>query len=151
MWLRSFSQLFAPGRHQGIRTMGTQSSNPELFEYTSGRFLFNEQLRLAERHVQFNRDALATVICQSTGRPESDLISITKLAEGGFNRVLQATFKDGYTVLARIPYHSMVPKRFVVASEAATLGLLHSRGYQFQEFLVILQAIQTQLASNIYF
>ncbi|EFE29557.1 uncharacterized protein ARB_03549 [Trichophyton benhamiae CBS 112371] len=91
-------------------------------------YRFNEQLRLAERHVQFNHDALATVICQSTGRPESDLISITKLAEGGFNRVLQATFKDGYTVLARIPYHSMVPKRFAVASEAATLGLLHSRG-----------------------
>ncbi|OAL73138.1 hypothetical protein A7D00_2911 [Trichophyton violaceum] len=63
---------------------------------------FNEQLRLAECHVQFN--------------------------QGGFNRVLQATFKDGYTVLARIPYHSMVPKRFAVASEAATLGLLHSRG-----------------------
>lgn len=42
--------------------------------------------------------------------------------------MLQATFKDGYTVLARIPYHSMVPKRFAVASEAATLGLLHSRG-----------------------
>ncbi|EZF31081.1 hypothetical protein H101_05301, partial [Trichophyton interdigitale H6] len=128
MWIRSFLHLFAPGRHQAIRTVGTQRSNPELFEYTSGRFLFNEQLRLAERHVKFNRDALATVICQSTGRPEFDLISITKLAEGGFNRVLQATFKDGYTVLVRIPYHSMVPKRFAVASEAATLGLLHSRG-----------------------
>lgn len=47
--------------------------------------------------------------------------------KGGFNRVLQATFKDGYSVLARIPYNSTVPRGVVVASEAATLGLLRSR------------------------
>ncbi|EFR05253.1 hypothetical protein MGYG_08264 [Nannizzia gypsea CBS 118893] len=76
----------------------------------------------------FNRDALATAICQATCRAESELTSITKLAEGGFNRVPQATFKDGYTVLARIPYNSMAPKSLAVASEAATLGLLHARG-----------------------
>lgn len=59
-------------------------------------------------------------------RPVSDLPSITKLAEGAFHRVLQATFGDGYSVIARIPYNVTVPKGLMVASEDATLGLLRS-------------------------
>jgi hypothetical protein len=58
----------------------------------------------------------------------ADLVSITKIAEGGFNRVLQVTFNDGYAVIARLPYHSTVPKYRAVASEAATLDLLRSHG-----------------------
>lgn len=49
-----------------------------------------------------------------------------KLAEGGFNRVLQATFDDGYAVIARLPYSSTVPRCHAVASEVATLDLLRS-------------------------
>lgn len=79
-----------------------------------------------ERHVPFDVDALARVVCSSVNRPLSSLVSITKLAEGGFNRILQGTFDDGYQVLARIPYHTTVPKRLAVASEAATLDLLSS-------------------------
>ncbi|KZF22528.1 phosphotransferase family protein [Xylona heveae TC161] len=99
-----------------------------LFEYTSGRFLFNEEFRRAERRIQFDVNALAAVICRATDRHISELASIQKLAEGGFNRVLQATFNDGYEVLARLPYHHTVPKHHVIASEAATLGFLHSCG-----------------------
>ncbi|KAL1851184.1 hypothetical protein Plec18170_006508 [Paecilomyces lecythidis] len=88
--------------------------------------IFNENLRLAERRVPFDVDALAKVVCSSIDRPLSSLISITKLAEGGFNRILQGTFDDGYQVLARIPYHTTVPRRLAVASEAATLDLLSS-------------------------
>lgn len=63
------------------------------------------------------------------GRPaSSNLVSITKLAKGGFNRVLQATFDDGYSVIARLPYPRTVAKGYAVASEAATLSYLHSRG-----------------------
>ncbi|KAJ9374479.1 hypothetical protein DTO282F9_1375 [Paecilomyces variotii] len=108
--------------------MSSRSCNRDLFEYTSGRFLFNEELRRTERRVQFDVDALATAICRSVSRPVSDLASIVKLAEGGFNRVLQATFNDDYAVIARIPYHTTVPKYRAVASEAATLDLLRSRG-----------------------
>ena len=56
------------------------------------------------------------------------MVSITKLAEGGFNRVLQITFNDGYEVLARLPYKTTVPKHYTVASEAATLTLLRAHG-----------------------
>ncbi|KAM5441941.1 hypothetical protein MferCBS31731_003204 [Microsporum ferrugineum] len=126
--MRFLSRALTPARKLTARDMSSQSNNRRLFEYTSGRFLFNEDLRLSERRVQFDRDALAAAICHTISRPASDLTSITKLAEGGFNRVIQATFNDGYAVLARIPYHSLVPKHHAVASEAATLGLLHSCG-----------------------
>ncbi|KAL3452201.1 kinase-like protein [Aspergillus insuetus] len=88
------------------------SGNDELSEYTSGRFLFNEELRLAERRIHFDMNALARAACHS----------------GGFNCVLQITFKDGYAVLARLPYKTTVPTRYAVASEPATLALLRAHG-----------------------
>lgn len=87
-------------------------------------FRLNENVRRAERRVEFDIEALARAVCHSTRRLVSDLPSITKFAEGGFNHVLQATFSDGYSVIARIPYYITVPKGLMVASEAATLGLL---------------------------
>ncbi|CAI7662280.1 unnamed protein product [Penicillium viridicatum] len=87
--------------------MSSMRSNPDLFEYTSGRFL---------------------AACDSVDRHPNGVASITKLAEGGFNRILQVTFNDGYAVLARIPYKTTVPKHHTVASEAATLALLRAYG-----------------------
>ncbi|PWY95459.1 phosphotransferase family protein [Aspergillus sclerotioniger CBS 115572] len=108
--------------------MSSWSNSRDLFEYTSGRFLFNEELRLAERRIQFDVDALLHAVCRSTNRPVSDLCSVSKLAEGGLNRVLQTTYKDGYTVIARIPYRITVLKRLAVASEVATLDVLRRNG-----------------------
>ncbi|RMD39562.1 hypothetical protein DV735_g5566, partial [Chaetothyriales sp. CBS 134920] len=108
--------------------MATRHVGSDLFDFTEGRFLFNEKQRLAERHVEFNVDALAEAVCNSTSRPLSDLTAITKLAEGGFNRMIQVSFSDGYAVLARIPYQKTSPKNLVIASEAATLSLLRSHG-----------------------
>jgi aminoglycoside phosphotransferase (APT) family kinase protein len=73
-------------------------------------------------------DALARVACNSVGRRLNAVASITKLSEGGFNRVLQITFNDGYAILARLPYKTTVPKHHAVASEAATLALLRAHG-----------------------
>ena len=69
-----------------------------------------------------------TTICNCVRRPIKDLASITKLAEGCFNRVLQATFVDGQAVLARLPFRSTAPAHYAVASEAATLDFLHHHG-----------------------
>lgn len=73
-------------------------------------------------------DALARAACHSVGRRLNGVASITKLSEGGFNRVLQITFNDGYAVIARLPYKTTVPKHHAVASEAATLALLRAHG-----------------------
>lgn len=91
-------------------------------------FSFNEKLRLQERRSIFDVQALKTKIAQSLNRATTDIQSLNKLAEGGFNRVLQATFKDGVTVLARLPYPMLAPKHYAVASEAATLEHLRSLG-----------------------
>lgn len=88
---------------------------------------FNEDLRRAERRIQFDVDALARAVCHSVSRPVHSLASITKLA-GDFNRVLQATFDDGYKVIARLPYSNTVPEYYAVASEAATLDFVRSLG-----------------------
>jgi hypothetical protein len=61
-------------------------------------------------------------------RDQSDLRSIDKFAEGGFNRIIKATFKDGLKVLARLPFHIEAPLRHSVASEAATLTFLRAQG-----------------------
>ncbi|RAH46310.1 aminoglycoside phosphotransferase family protein [Aspergillus brunneoviolaceus CBS 621.78] len=89
---------------------------------------FNEEIRRAERRARFDVDALARVACHSVGRCLDGVVSITKVAEGGFNRVLQITFDDGYAVLARLPYKTTVPKHHAVASEAATLAHLRANG-----------------------
>ncbi|CAI7574294.1 unnamed protein product [Penicillium crustosum] len=86
---------------------------------------FNGELLRAKRHIKFDVDSLAGAACESVGRHLNDLASITKLAEGGFKRILQVTFNDGYAVLARLPYKTTVPSHYAVASEAATLALLH--------------------------
>ena len=73
-------------------------------------------------------DALARAACHSVGRHVNDVASISKLAEGSFNRVLQVAFNDGHVILARLPYKTTVPKHHAVASEAATLAFLHAHG-----------------------
>lgn len=62
------------------------------------------------------------------GRSSDDVQSINKLAEGGFNRTLELTMKDGFQLIARLPYPSTQPKRLAVASEVATMTLIRSHG-----------------------
>ncbi|KZF25763.1 kinase subdomain-containing protein [Xylona heveae TC161] len=100
----------------------------DLFRYTSGRWLYNESKRLQERQLSFNLPALVKAAAISIGRDGSDIRSIQKLAEGGFNRTFQLTMKDGFQLIARLPYPSTQPKRLAVASEVATMDLIRSYG-----------------------
>lgn len=99
-----------------------------LCSYTSGRFLFHEKLRLEERHVEFNVTALKQAAEASLGKKHGKVIGMSKLSEGGFNRVLTLVLEDGFELIAKIPYHIAVPKYFATASEAATLTFLRSKG-----------------------
>ncbi|KAF2813723.1 uncharacterized protein BDZ99DRAFT_409728 [Mytilinidion resinicola] len=92
--------------------------------YTSGRWIYNEPLRIAERYLKFDVPALKSAIAASSGQSPSDVTSFVKLAEGGFNRVFEATLNDGRRVLARLPYPSTVPKHHGTASEVATMEFL---------------------------
>lgn len=71
---------------------------------------------------------LKTAAAHALQRSEVDVKSLSKLAEGGFNRVLQITLADNTQILARLPYPSTESKQLAVANEVATLALLHAHG-----------------------
>ncbi|CAG8935063.1 unnamed protein product [Penicillium salamii] len=100
----------------------------DLFGYTSGRFLYNEDLRLRERYVKFDYDGLLREAEKHIGLGHGHPIQMVKIAEGGFNRVFLLTMDDGFEVIIKIPYHIAGPKHYATASEAATMKYLHSKG-----------------------
>ncbi|KAE8149656.1 kinase-like domain-containing protein [Aspergillus avenaceus] len=104
------------------------ASHNDLFRYTSGRWVYNEPLRLAERHLEFDVFALKRIITATFDHPASDIVKFFKLSEGGYNRVFQANFADGKCVIARLPYPSTTPEQYTIASEAATLNYLRLHG-----------------------
>ncbi|PKY06504.1 kinase-like protein [Aspergillus campestris IBT 28561] len=124
---------------QSVRTITdyqhppTTHPNNDLFNYTSGRWIYNEQPRLLERTLPFNIPALKNVIAAASNRPSTSITSLSKLSEGGFNRIIQATFKDGRSVLARLPYPSTQPEHYTVSSEVATLAYLRQHGFPTPE------------------
>ncbi|KAE8366366.1 kinase-like domain-containing protein [Aspergillus caelatus] len=100
------------------------AGSSELFEYTSGRWIYNEAVRLAERRRVFDVPELKRLAAESINQGANDVARFEKLAEGGFNRIFLVTMKDGSQLIARIPYPVTEPKYFVVASEVATLDYL---------------------------
>ncbi|KAL2840323.1 kinase-like domain-containing protein [Aspergillus pseudodeflectus] len=103
-------------------------AQPELFSYTSGRYIYNEDARLRERYVEFDPGALLREVEKHIGLGHGRASRITKLAEGGYNRVFRVTMDDGFEAIAKTPYSSTGPKYYATASEAATLTYLHSKG-----------------------
>ncbi|KAI5301271.1 palmitoyltransferase, partial [Ascosphaera pollenicola] len=100
-----------------------------LFEYSSGRFLFNEQARLAERYVPFNVGALKFAITRSLGKKDTEPARFRKWMEGSFCRVLTVDFDDGEQVVVKIPYKSAIPRKLTTESEVATLDLLRCHDF----------------------
>ncbi|KAK0482281.1 protein kinase subdomain-containing protein PKL CAK Fmp29, partial [Armillaria novae-zelandiae] len=100
----------------------------DLFEYTSGQWIVNDKLRHAERRRDFNVDGLRRLAAESVKRSPDEIELLEKLAEGGFNRIFLITMRDGFRMVARIPYLATTPKYFAVASEVATLAFLRSVG-----------------------
>ncbi len=81
----------------------------------------------------FNVDELCRLAAQSVDRSPDDIVDFAKLAEGGHNRIFLITMRDGFQMVARIPYPATVPKYHAVASEAATMAFLRSSGLPIPE------------------
>ncbi|KAI0350135.1 protein kinase subdomain-containing protein PKL CAK Fmp29 [Trametes cingulata] len=94
----------------------------------SDSFSVNDELRRAERRRPFDVDGLRRLAAESVHRSPDDVVSLRKLAEGGFNRVFLITMRDGFRMIARIPYPVTEPKYLAVASEVATLAFLRGIG-----------------------
>ncbi|PGH23411.1 hypothetical protein AJ80_02521 [Polytolypa hystricis UAMH7299] len=104
--------------------------NP-LFSYTSGRFLYNEKLRLHERYIKFNVTALKDAIERHVQHRQ--VRDLTRFSEGGFNRIFLAIMEDGFKATVKIPYWISVPKTYATASEVATLTFLRPKGIPVPE------------------
>ena len=89
---------------------------------------YNETLRLSKRRLVFNVNELMKAAADSVNKPESDVKSIQKLAEGGFNRIFELIMRDETSIIARIPYPSTLPRRLAVASEVATMDFVRAHG-----------------------
>ncbi|KAG5338932.1 hypothetical protein C0989_005566 [Termitomyces sp. Mn162] len=103
------------------------------FNYTTGRFLANEALRLGERRRVFNIPGLFKIIAQALFRNPEEIVGFRKLGEGGLNRTFLVTFDTGPQLVARIPYPLMTPKAYTLASEVATMNFLRSKGLPIPE------------------
>ena len=77
---------------------------------TSNMFSINYTLRRADRRRVFNVDGLCRLAAQSVDRSPGDVVDLTKLAEGGFNRTFFITVRGGFQMVARIPYPVTIPK-----------------------------------------
>jgi hypothetical protein len=83
---------------------------------------------LSERQLTFSVSLLNRIAAMSIGHSESDFSSIEKLAEGGFNCVLQIIMRDWTQLVARLLYPSAELKQYTTASEIATMGFVRFHG-----------------------
>jgi len=91
-------------------------------------FSYNDALRHEERKLTFDVDGLRRLAAESVNQNLTDVVSLLKLAEGGFNRTFVITLRGGQQMVARVPYPMTGPKYYAVASEVATIEYLLSCG-----------------------
>lgn len=96
-------------------------------------FSVNEALRLRERRRVFNIPGLFKIIADALFRKPEEIVGFRKLGEGGLNRTFLVTFDTGPEIVARIPYPLLTPKTYTLASEAATMNFLRSKGLPIPE------------------
>lgn len=110
-----------------------RNSDSDLFNFTSGRFLADEAHHLKARRRVFNVQGLLNVVSKTLGCGAEQIADISKLGEGGFNRIFLITLTDGYKLVARIPYPHTSPRGYAYASEVATMDLLRLHGLPVPE------------------
>lgn len=96
----------------------------ELFNYTSGRWLWNEEAQLAARRVSFNITALQDAACRATGT--SRCLSISKIGEGNYNKAYRLEMDNERHVIAKVPHPNAGPKGLTTASEVATMDFVRT-------------------------
>ncbi|PGH11882.1 hypothetical protein AJ80_06947 [Polytolypa hystricis UAMH7299] len=92
-----------------------------LFHYTSGRWLYDEDLQLKCQYVKFNVDSLRERGSQVVG---ARCCQISKLSEGLYNKVFSLETENSKEILARIPNPNAGSSCYVFASEVATLDFV---------------------------
>ena len=98
----------------------------DFFNYTSGRWIYNEKQQLEARHIPFSVEALKKAAAEALGVPDS--FDMIKVREGLFNRAFLLSNAEGIELIARLPTSLAGPERLTTASEVATLKLMAALG-----------------------
>ncbi|KAB8279407.1 kinase-like domain-containing protein [Aspergillus minisclerotigenes] len=98
---------------------GKPISREELFAYTNGHFLVDEQRQLDRRYLKFDLDTLCDVAV-SAGGDSSRIVTIEKL-EGGFSKALLMKKGNGKEVIAKLPCRIAGPTSLTTACEVGVL------------------------------
>lgn len=121
------------------REISTQHAE-DFSQYTSGRWLWKEDLRLQERYKRFNVAELQRVATEASAA--QSCLQMTKLAEDGFNKVFKLVMDNGRVVIARKPNPNVGRVDRVIASEVATMEFVRILEPSF--FIIILLTLERQ-------
>ncbi|KAI9455496.1 kinase-like domain-containing protein [Boletus coccyginus] len=91
----------------------------QFFQYTSGRWIYNEREQMRIRYTTFNVDALERIAATAAGAERC--VQMVKIAEGSFNKLFLLTLDNDIKLIAKIPCPVVVPRRLCTASEVATM------------------------------
>ncbi|KAI9567965.1 kinase-like domain-containing protein [Boletus coccyginus] len=90
------------------RAAQAKDSKGQFFQYTSGRWIYNEREYALER-------------IAATAAGAGCCVQMVKIAEGSFNKLFLLTFDNDVKLIANIPCPVVVPRRLCTASEVATM------------------------------
>ncbi|KAL3425182.1 hypothetical protein PVAG01_04463 [Phlyctema vagabunda] len=123
-----------------VRTMSTEKSKlssqspptscpnlqykDDLFNFTRGRFVVDEEFEMSQRHVNFNVYELARLAAEAVGA--SQCVSIEKYPDGMYNKAMLLTMDNGTQVVAKIPNPNAGQPQFTTASEVATMDFVRN-------------------------
>jgi hypothetical protein len=107
-----------------IRTISAchNRDDEDYYCYNSGRWLWDEDAQLRERYKRFNVAELKKIAAKTIGAEAC--VSMSKLAEGGFNKIFRLVMNNGAIVVARIPNTNAGPPFKTTASEVATMDFV---------------------------
>ena len=92
----------------------------------------NEARRFRERSRIFDIPGLL-IIAKAMRCKTEEIVAFRKLGEGGLNRIFFITLRDGFKLVARIPYPILIPKAYTYTSEVATMDFFRSKGLPVAE------------------
>ncbi|PGG95578.1 hypothetical protein AJ79_09968 [Helicocarpus griseus UAMH5409] len=95
-----------------------------MYNYTGGRWLWNESEQLSRRRVHFDMEELMQVVNRLL-RP-AKCVDIEKLSEGNFNKTFVLTMDNRKQAVAKFPNPNAGRPHYSTASEVATMDFVRN-------------------------
>ncbi|KAK2871604.1 hypothetical protein FQN49_003020 [Arthroderma sp. PD_2] len=104
---------------------GKTISHEDVYRYTNGHFLVDEEHQYAKRYARFNIDQLCDLVSSVAGEGASRVCKIDK-TEGSFHKALLMTLQNGTEVVAKIPCPHAGMSTYSTASEVAVMEFVRT-------------------------